>query len=142
MDKDEILESVVNCAKVSFSRSSGPGGQNVNKVNTRVTASVRMADIKGLTAPEMARLLTRYGTSNRDVWEAVITVSVQDERSQALNRTIALDRLTDKIANACRIQKRRHPTKPTRASKERRLKLKRARSEVKRCRRSPSSQGD
>lgn len=157
MNKDEIRHSIECHAKVAFSRASGPGGQNVNKVNTRVTASIRLEDIAGITPRERAQLSIRFGTpscnnsagetggkgeaSGTEGENIRISVNVQDERFQALNRTIAFTRLAEKIERAAYIQKKRHPTRPTKASKERRLKSKSLRSEVKRNRHRPTQSG-
>lgn len=130
MNKDVVRTSIQDNAVFAFSRSGGPGGQNVNKVNTKVLATVAVSDIQGLTPSEMARLRLKMG-------ESEVAVTVQDERSQAVNRTIAVERLTEKICNAARIPKKRRPTRPTKASKERRLKLKAIHAEVKKGRRRP-----
>lgn len=128
--------SVRACAEFEFSRSSGPGGQNVNKLNTKVTARVRLDRIAGLSVAEKlaaAARLARRMTSGGE-----LVVQVQEERSQAENREIAVRRLASLLARAARIAPVRVPTRPTRASKERRLAWKSARARTKKDRRAPS----
>lgn len=127
MNKEAVKESVESNAVFAFSRSSGPGGQNVNKVASKVLAKVAINSIEGLSPAEMARLRAKSGDGG-------VFVAVQDERSQSINRLIAVERLSEKICLMARIPKKRRPTKPTRVSKERRLRLKAIRSEIKRAR--------
>jgi ribosome-associated protein len=114
---------------VRASRSSGPGGQHANVTASRIEASFRISSSDSLNATQRKRLQERFG-------ERVSAVS-QDARSQARNREVALERLAEKIAEAITPPKPRRRTRPTRASKERRLEGKRKRSEVKRARRRP-----
>lgn len=116
----------------SFVRSSGPGGQNVNKVATAVELRFHAAGSPALTAPQKARLRRLAGSRWTEAGEVVIFV--QDTRSQARNREIARDRLAALIAKALETRKRRVATKPTRGSVERRLKAKKVRGEVKKAR--------
>ena len=118
---------------VRASRSSGPGGQHANVTASRIEASFQISSSDSLNATQRKRLQERFG-------ERVTAVS-QDARSQARNREIALERLAEKIAEAITPPKPRRKTRPTRASKERRLEGKRKRSEVKRARRRPGGDG-
>ena len=109
------------------SRSGGPGGQHANTADTRVEVRFDIAGSPSLGPRQRQRLLERFGPEVR--------VVASDERSQARNRAIALERLRDRLAGALRVEAPRRPTRPTAGSKERRLQEKKRRSEVKRSRR-------
>jgi ribosome-associated protein len=112
-----------------FSGSGGPGGQHANTSNTRVELRFDVAGSPSLGPRQRARLLERLGPTVR--------VVASDERSQARNRALALERLRDRLADALHIEPTRHATRPTRAAKQRRLDEKRHRSDLKRARQSP-----
>lgn len=113
----------------SFTRSSGPGGQNVNKVSTAVELRFEAARSPNLPAPVKTRLRRLAG--RRWTTDGAIVLFVQETRSQARNREIARDRLTELIRKACERPKRRLATRPTKGSIRRRLDAKKARGEVK-----------
>ena len=115
--------------EIRASRSSGPGGQHANVTASKIEASFSIADSDSLTAAQRKLLEEKFG--------ARVTAVSQEARSQARNREVALQRLAERIAGAITPPKPRRKTKPTRASKERRLEGKRKRSEVKRARRRP-----
>lgn len=115
-----------------FSRSSGPGGQHVNTADTRVSLSLDVAATASLDGAERERALRRLG---RRLSAGVLTVSVQDSRSQARNRELAKERLAAILAEAAAPAPRaRRATRPGRGARERRLRDKRHRSELKRSR--------
>ncbi len=115
---------------VRASRSSGPGGQHANVTASRVEASFDVLASPSLTDTQRRRLLARAGPR--------IVAVAQDERSQARNRELALARLAERMAKALVVPKRRRATKPTVASRERRLQAKRRATQRKRERRPPS----
>jgi ribosome-associated protein len=116
-----------------FSRSSGPGGQHAQKSETRVEAVLDVEATSALSAAQKRRVVARAGP--------VLRAVAQDERSQARNRELALERLVEQLRRALRVERRRVPTRPTEASRERRLEEKRRRSRVKRLRRGPDEGG-
>ena len=118
------------------SRSGGPGGQNVNKVNTRVEVRFDVVGSSVLSEEEKQRVRTRL--ANRTSRAGVLRVVSQRERSQARNEAEARRRLAELLAEALAVPKHRRPTRIGRAKRERRLQSKRQRSEIKRHRRVPT----
>jgi ribosome-associated protein len=116
---------------VRASRSSGPGGQHANVTASRVEASFDVRASATLSEAQRRRLLARRGPR-------VVAVA-QDARSQARNRELALQRLAERIAQALVVPKRRRATRPTTASRERRLTSKRRDAQRKRERRRPEN---
>ncbi|HLL90934.1 MAG TPA: alternative ribosome rescue aminoacyl-tRNA hydrolase ArfB, partial [Tepidisphaeraceae bacterium] len=116
-----------------YARSSGPGGQNVNKVNTKAELWVAVGDIAGLTDAARGRLRQFAGKRLTDADE--VHVAADDARSQEGNRQSALARLAELVAKAAHEPKVRRKTKPSRGARRRRLESKRHRSEVKARRR-------
>jgi len=112
-----------------FSRSSGPGGQHAQKSDTRVEASFDVAASSSLSEAQKRRVVAKAGP--------VLRAVAQDERSQWRNRELATERLVESLRQALKVERRRRPTKPTKASRERRLEQKRRRSDTKRLRRPP-----
>ena len=116
--------------ELRVSRSSGPGGQHANTSETRVEARFDVEASETLTDAQKRRVIDRIGP--------VVRAVAQDERSQARNRTLALERLAERLADALRVERRRVATRPTTASKERRLTAKRRRGGIKRERQPPA----
>ena len=121
-----------NEIELRVSRSSGPGGQHANKAETRVEAVFDVEASASLSAAQKRRVVARAGP--------VLRAVAQDERSQARNRELAVERLVAKLAEALRVERRRRPTRPTAASRERRLAEKRRRADVKRKRAEPGDE--
>jgi ribosome-associated protein len=132
MDKEAVRAWLSSRAEVSFSRSSGPGGQNVNKVNTKAGLFARLGDIAGLSGAERAWLAVRL--AKRLTAEGVLVVQVQDTRSQSRNRDLAVERALAILEKGLHRDKPRRKTKPTKASKERRLQAKKITTRHKRNR--------
>lgn len=137
MDREAVRAWIEANGEESFSRSSGPGGQNVNKVSTKALLRVSIAALGGVTEEERARLLRQLRA--RLTAEDELVIQVQDERSQRLNRDLAVDRILEVLTAALRRPKTRHRTKPTRGSQERRLASKKAASQTKRNRGRPGA---
>ena len=123
------VESIRSEIAFRFSRSSGPGGQHAQKSSTRVEALFDVEESDGLSAAERRRVLERIGP--------VVRAIAQDERSQLRNRELATERIVEQLREAVKVRRRRRPTKPTAASKERRLEEKKRRGQTKRLRRGP-----
>jgi ribosome-associated protein len=116
--------------ELRFSRSSGPGGQHAQKSDTRVEARFDVESSAGLSAAQKRRVVAKAGP--------VLRAVAQDERSQWRNRELAVERIVDALRDALKVERRRRPTKPTKAAVERRLEGKRRRSQLKRQRRPPT----
>jgi ribosome-associated protein len=123
-DPDEI--------ELRVSRSSGPGGQHANKAETRVEAVFDVEASASLSPAQKRRVVGRAGP--------VLRAVAQDERSQSRNRELAVERLVAKLADALRVERRRVPTRPSTAARERRLTDKRRRGGVKRGRATPADE--
>ena len=115
---------------VRTSRSSGPGGQHAQKTESRVEVVFDVLASEVLTDAQKYRVVSRAGP--------VLRAVAQDERSQARNRELALERLATQLREALRVRRARRPTKPTKAAVERRLDEKRRRSRTKQLRRDSS----
>jgi len=116
--------------EIRVSRSSGPGGQHAQTSSTRVEALLDVEASDALSEVQKRRVTSRVGP--------VVRAVAQDERSQLRNRELAIERLVAKLRAALAVPRRRRPTTPTRASRERRLAGKKRRAETKRLRRPPA----
>jgi ribosome-associated protein len=116
--------------RLRASRSSGPGGQHANVTASRIEASFDVGESATLDELERELLLSRIGPR--------VVVVAQESRSQRRNRELALERLARRIADALEVQPERRATRPTAASRERRLMDKRRRAERKAARRPPA----
>jgi ribosome-associated protein len=114
---------------VRTNRSSGPGGQHANVTESRVEASFDVLASATLTDAQRERIIAMLGP--------LVSAVAQDERSQTRNRELALQRLAQRLAAALTVPRQRRPTRPTAASRERRLADKRLRTKRKRERRPP-----
>jgi len=117
--------------ELRFSRSSGPGGQHAQKTETRVEALFDVERSTALTPRQKQRVVRKTGP--------VLRAVAQDERSQARNRELAVERLAGVLRDALHVERARVPTRPSKAAVERRLEQKKRRAEVKRLRRPPFS---
>ena len=125
------LEIPVAEIELRTSRSSGPGGQHANVTASRVEAVFDVHASTALSEAQKARIAARLGPR--------VTASAQDTRSQLRNRELALERLAERLAAALEVARPRHKTRPTAASRRRRVEAKRRRGETKRARRRPNS---
>ncbi|HEV2146092.1 MAG TPA: alternative ribosome rescue aminoacyl-tRNA hydrolase ArfB [Longimicrobiaceae bacterium] len=114
------------------SRSGGPGGQHVNTSSTRVELAWDVAGSPSLTEAQRARILDKL--ANRISGEGVLQLAASEHRSQHQNREAAVERFVELLRGALHVPKPRKKTRPTRASRERRLQAKKQRSETKRMR--------
>ena len=115
--------------ELRFSRSSGPGGQHANTAETRVEATLDVEGSSALTDAQKRRVVAKAGPTLRAI--------AQDERSQWRNRELAVERLVEQLRQALKVERRRVATKPTAASRQRRLESKKRRSQTKKLRRPP-----
>jgi len=135
-----LKESIRAAAEASFSRSGGPGGQNVNKVSTKVTLRLRLSGIGGLTEAELSR--AKELLANRITAGDEIVINADEERSRHANLERAYCRLEALIKAAARLPRPRRPTKPSKAAREQRLRAKKLRSRKKALRRKQGGDGE
>ena len=119
-----------NQLQVSFSASGGPGGQHANKSATRVELRFDIANSQVFSEAQRVRVIERLGDEVR--------VVVDDERSQLRNRALAEERLVARLQSALHVERQRRATRPTKGSKDRRLKAKQHRGQIKQQRKRPN----
>ncbi len=129
MTTEGLREEIAQQARFSFARSGGPGGQNVNKVNSKVLLTIDPDLLTCLDDGQRERVKTKL--QNRMNSDGELFIQIQEERSQLQNRERAVIRMTMLITDALRKQKRRRKTKPSKAAQQRRLDTKRKQSEKK-----------
>jgi ribosome-associated protein len=132
MKKAELIDAVGPLIRFTFARSGGPGGQNVNKVASKAVARLSLADLGFLPDADRRRVEARL--ANRVTSEGDIVIAVQDTREQGRNREIAVARMAELVAHALVKPKSRVKTRPSRAAREARLRVKKLRSSHKRMR--------
>ena len=137
MERVEIGENELS---FTYARSSGPGGQHVNRVETRVTLRFDVMASPSLTEDQKQRILRRLAT--RINKEGVLRVVSQRHRSREANRRAAIERFHELLATALRPRRKRRRTHVPKAARRRRLESKRRRGEVKQLRRKPGSSDD
>jgi ribosome-associated protein len=130
-DTIEIAESEL---EERFIRSPGAGGQNVNKVSSAIHLRF---DVAASSLPDAAKRRLSLTPDRRITTDGVIIIKAQNHRTQDKNRAEALSRLADLVKNALRAPRKRIPTRPGRAVKERRLDAKKRRSSLKKLRDKP-----
>jgi ribosome-associated protein len=139
MDAIFLHNSIHAAARADFARSRGPGGQNVNKLNTKVCLRVNLDDLAGLSEAERLRLRETLGS--RVTGEGELVIHADEERSRLANLRRAYARMEALVGAAARLPKRRRPTKPSRIDRERRLNSKRIHG-IKKSGRRPPPQTD
>ncbi len=133
MEPSEVVEHLLKSARWSASRSSGPGGQHRDKASTRAELTIDSDSLAGLEPELASRLTLGLGLDERP-----LRITVQDERSLTRNQEIAVQRLTELVAQALAPPAPpRRPTRPSRASREKRLAGKIRRGSTKSLRRPP-----
>jgi ribosome-associated protein len=131
------IKNIERELQFDYIRASGPGGQNVNKVATAVQLRFDVVNSPSLTVDVKARLVKLAGKRLSD--SGVLIIEANRFRTQEKNREDAIERLNELVGKASEKPKLRHKTKPTKASKEERLKEKKKRGEIKKNRRSSKS---
>jgi ribosome-associated protein len=132
---DELISIPLSEFRFEFARSGGPGGQNVNKVNSKATLRWKPGTSPTLPEPVRSRLLKMV--ASRLTNEGELLVTSQAERDQGRNVELCLEKVRRLVLAAARPPKVRRPSRPTLASKQRRIEAKQRRSAAKRLRRAP-----
>ncbi|QEN08403.1 aminoacyl-tRNA hydrolase [Oceanispirochaeta crateris] len=119
MKRSDLVYMLEAKGQFSFSRSSGPGGQNVNKVNTKVLLTVSLKELEGFQEWEILKIREKLASrlNSRDE----LYVQLQEERSQIMNREKAVEKMADLIMESLIIPKKRRKTGPSRAARQKRM---------------------
>ena len=134
MNRELARESILVKGRWTFSRSGGAGGQNVNKVSSKARLKILLSEIEGLSLRELELAVLKLAP--RLTEDGYFVLVCDEERTQAHNREIAVQRAVTLIASACKEQKKRKPTKPSKGAAEKRLTSKKIESRKKSNRRS------
>lgn len=132
MNRNVLLREIEDRGTFSFARSGGPGGQNVNKVNTKALLTIPLESLACLNAHEKG--LVRLKMGSRINAQDELFIHMQQERSQLMNKQLAVELLADLIIQNTKRAKARRKTRPTKGSVERRLSSKKRNSDKKKSR--------